>query len=117
MLLLLILITVVTKAQSRADNTTSAADISADQSINASVRDALKTALSNPEPLIKQIQLNNSLSYKQKQQQVGALLAKRRRTLDSLLTPEQKKIFLQQAAKARLTSYSQPKTDTSRVGH
>lgn len=102
--LLLLLLTIMVSA-AKAQSTT----------ISIKNATALKAALSSPAGRIKEIQLNTMLSPKQKQQQMEVLLAKRHRAIDSLLTPEQKKAFLEGAAAARQASYRQTGNDTTKL--
>ncbi|MGY3214778.1 hypothetical protein [Mucilaginibacter sp. HD30] len=116
-LLFLTLAVSIAKAQGRADNSAASSKLSADLSISLQKALELNAALSNPEQQIKDIQDDKQLLPKQKQKLMVALLTKRRRALDSLLTPEQKAAFLKQAAAARQASYRQTGTDTSRINH
>ena len=110
---LLLLLLTVTASVAKAQSTKA----SADPAISAQSTAALKAALSSPEQRIKEIQLNTKLSPKQKQQQTEALMVKRHRAVDSLLTPEQKKVFLQRAAEVRQASYRQTGNDTTKLTH
>lgn len=103
------------KAQSKADTT-----LADKQPVSLSLAPrtiaSLKAALSNPTERLLAIMNNPQLSPQQKQQMIKDISAGGQRTIDSLLTPEQKRLFLQQAA-ARAATYRQTPGDSTKFNH
>lgn len=115
--LLLMACTCAAKAQAKTDAAALTSKLSPDLSIGQQTASALKAALNGPTLSAKYIQSDTLLSTKEKQQQMAELSARRHHAIDSLLTPEQKRAFIQQAAAARAASYRIAQSDTTKVNH